>query len=69
MVSLSIHDTGGWEDLSDLRLSCYKDTDLFLLCVAVNRRTSLAEVAKFTAEMRDVGCPITLIVTKKDLRD
>ena len=50
-------------------MSAYKDTDLFLLCVAVNRRVSLAEIPKLTAEMREVGCPITLFVTKKDLRD
>ena len=52
MYDLEVHDTGGEEHLDFKRAVQYKDADLFIICVATNRRDSIKRVPNFAAEIR-----------------
>ena len=73
-VSLSLWDTAGQEEYGSLRPISYPDTDVFLICYAVNNRTSLSNVEnKWAPEIRECkkvrdGTPIILVGLKADLR-
>ncbi|XP_078662158.1 rho-related protein rac1A-like [Branchiostoma floridae x Branchiostoma belcheri] len=71
-VCLGLWDTAGQEDYDRLRPLSYPNTDIFLVCFAVNSRTSLANVeARWKAELlrHEPDVPILLVGTKSDLRD
>ena len=69
-LELEIHDTSGDQHLGVNRQVCYNRTDCFMLCVAINNRTSFENINKWRAEIRQVcqETPIILVGTKKDLR-
>ena len=70
MVELEIHDTSGDEHIASNRKVVYKEADLFLLCCNAVHRSSLDNIPKWKAEIREVELkvPIVLLATKKDLR-
>ena len=71
-MELEIHDTSGDEELWRNREITYNSSDVFLVCVASNQRSSLEHVGKWVGEVRGtVGrqVPIWLIMTKSDLID
>ena len=49
----------------------YKDADLFIICCATDKRSSLESIKAFADEIRSVehGKPIVLVQTKFDLED
>jgi small GTP-binding protein len=70
-ITLQLWDTAGQEDLENLRVLSYTNTDVFLLCFSVVEPTSLANVqSKWLPELKKyVQNPhILLVGTKKDLR-
>jgi small GTP-binding protein len=70
-VTLQLWDTAGQEDLENIRVLSYTNTDVFLICFSVVEPTSLANVAsKWLPELRKyVKDPRFILVgTKKDLR-
>ncbi|XP_066300237.1 rho-related protein rac1B-like [Branchiostoma lanceolatum] len=71
-VCLGLWDTAGQEDYDRLRPLSYPNTDIFLVCFAVNSRDSLSNVEdRWKPElMRHAPeVPILLVGTKSDLRD
>ena len=68
-VDVEIHDTSGDENLSVSRNIQYNDTDLFVLCVAVDLRASFQNVKRWVSEIKQAqpDAPIALILTKRDL--
>ena len=68
-VDVEIHDTSGDENLSVSRHIQYNDTDLFVLCVAVDLRASFQNVKRWVSEIKQAkpDAPIALILTKRDL--
>ena len=68
---LEIHDTSGDDYLGVNRAIQYKHADCFMLCVAVNNRTSLDRITEWKAEIMAVEKqkPIYLILTKSDLTE
>ena len=68
-VDVEIHDTSGDENLSVNRHIQYNDTDLFVLCVAVDLRASFKNVKRWVSEIKQArpDAPIALILTKRDL--
>ena len=68
-VDVEIHDTSGDENLSVSRNIQYSDTDLFVLCVAVDLRASFQNVKRWVSEIKQAqpDAPIALILTKRDL--
>lgn len=71
MVELEIHDTSGDEHVAQNRKVVYKDADLFLLCCNSVYQSTVDNISKWKAEIREVEqeVPIVLIATKKDLRE
>ena len=69
-IGLEVHDTSGDPHLGVNRQVCYNRTDCFMLCVAVNARTSFENLIRWKTEIRQVcpDTPIILIGTKSDLR-
>ena len=69
-ITLEIHDTSGDENLGINRQVSYNNADCFMVCVAVNNRTSLENVGKWQTEIRQVRpeAPILLVGTKSDMR-
>jgi len=72
-VTLKFHDTAGQEDFDKLRPNGYsRDTDVFLVCFALNDKVSFNQVRKkWVAEIKQ-HCPravIILVGTKLDLMD
>ena len=69
-VMLEIHDTSGDEHLGTNRRVVYVGCDVFIICLAVNNRTSLENVQKWKTEVRAANedAPIILMATKMDLR-
>lgn len=64
-------DSAGQEDYDRLRLLCYPDTDVILLCFAVNNIDSFINIVdKWIAEVKNncPKCPIILVGNKIDLR-
>ena len=70
-IDIEIHDTSGDEQLNVNRAVQYNKSDVFLVCVAINSKTSLENVNKWVNEIRQVcpNTPILLILTKIDLED
>ena len=71
-MELEIHDTSGDEELYRNRAITYNGSDVFVVCVASNQRSSLEHVSKWVSEVRGtVGreVPIWLFMTKSDLLD
>lgn len=70
--NLKLWDTAGQEDYERLRPLSYPDTKCFLICFAINSRTSYDNVAtKWAPEVRYhmANTPILLVGTKADLRE
>jgi small GTP-binding protein len=70
-VNLQLWDTAGQEDLENIRVLSYTNTDVFLVCFSVCEPTSLANVqTKWLTELKTyVKDPVIILVgTKKDLR-
>ena len=70
-VDLALWDTAGQEDYDRLRPISYPDTDVLLVCFAVNDRDSLNNIsAKWLPEVRHYcpKVPMVLVGTKIDLR-
>uniref|UniRef100_A0A7E4ZUK6 Ras-like GTP-binding protein Rho1 n=1 Tax=Panagrellus redivivus TaxID=6233 RepID=A0A7E4ZUK6_PANRE len=71
-VELALWDTAGQEDYDRLRPLSYPDTDVILLCFAINTPDSLQNVEeKWFPEVRHFcpHVPIILVGNKKDTRD
>ncbi|XP_072039964.1 rho-related protein racA-like isoform X2 [Amphiura filiformis] len=69
--SVALWDTGGGEDYPRLRPLSYPDTDVFLLCFAVDNQESLSNITtEWLPELyhHAPGVPIILVATKIDLR-
>lgn len=71
-ISLGLWDTAGQEDYDRLRPLSYPQTDVFLICFAINNPTSFANVtSKWWPEVTH-HCPhakLMLVGTKLDLRE
>ena len=70
-VELALWDTAGQEDYDRLRPLSYPDTDVILMCFAVDSPDSLENISvKWTPEVQHFcpNVPYVLIATKKDLR-
>ncbi len=70
-VDLALWDTAGQEDYDRLRPLSYPDTDVVVLCYAVNDRASLdAVAAKWAPEVDHfcAGAPKILVALKADMR-
>ena len=70
-ANLQLWDTAGQEDLENIRVPSYTNTDVFLVCFSVVEPTSLANVqTKWLVELKQyVKDPVCILVgTKTDLR-
>ncbi|KAA6400020.1 MAG: putative Cell division control protein 42 [Streblomastix strix] len=70
-VILSLWDTAGQEEYAAMRLFSYDNTDIFLVCYAVNSENSLENVLKKwvpEAKSKSPKARFILIGTKSDLR-
>jgi len=70
-VELALWDTAGQEDYDRLRPLSYPDTDVILLCFAINNKDSLENVNEKWKPEVDHFCPkvpVVLVGLKKDLR-
>ncbi len=70
-VGLSFWDTSGGSDYDKLRPLAYNDTDIFLLCFAIDNPGSYANItAKWYPELTHYcpTVPVILLGTKSDLR-
>lgn len=71
IVDLALWDTAGQEDYDRLRPLSYPDTDVVLLCYAVNDRTSYTQIlTKWNPEVEHFceGVPKILVALKADMR-
>ncbi|XP_041459619.1 rho-related GTP-binding protein RhoA-B-like isoform X1 [Lytechinus variegatus] len=71
-VELALWDTAGQEDYDRLRPLSYPDTDVILMCFAIDNPDSLENIPeKWTPEVRHFcpNVPIILVGNKKDLRN
>lgn len=69
-VTLEVWDTAGQEDFAAIRELSYPNTDVFVICYAVDSRTSFKNVWDFwLAEIQKMGAPFIVCGTKKDLFD
>nr|CAH0108775.1 unnamed protein product [Daphnia galeata] len=69
---LSIWDTAGQEDFDRLRILAYPNTDVFLVCYAIDNNESFNHVSsKWIPELNKhcPGVPIILVGTKVDKRN
>ncbi|XP_053687051.1 ras-like GTP-binding protein RhoL [Sabethes cyaneus] len=68
--TIQLHDTAGQEDYERIRQQFYKRANCFLLCYAINSRTSFENItAKWLPELTaNQRVPIVLAATKLDLR-
>ena len=72
LVELALWDTAGQEDYDRLRPLSYPDTDVILMCFAVDNHDSLENInTKWVPEVQHFcpNIPFLLIATKKDLRN
>jgi small GTP-binding protein len=72
IVSIQLWDTAGQEEYASLRKLCYPQTDVFLVCFAVDSRASLENIASlWIPELRKAapGTPIVVAGLKADVRD
>lgn len=72
-VSVQMWDTAGQEDLENIRTLSYTNTDVFLVCFAINDRTSYDNIpTKWMDELKQYtqGAQTLMIVgTKMDMRE
>ncbi|KAJ7715307.1 P-loop containing nucleoside triphosphate hydrolase protein [Mycena maculata] len=71
-VALALYDTGGGEDYDRLRPLSYPETDVFLICFAVDNRNSLENVRqKWIPEVNHFcpDVPVLLVACKTDLHE
>ena len=71
-INLGIYDTAGQEDYDTLRPLSYPDTDVFILCFSITRKTSIINItSKWLKEIKKYhpNTPIILCGTKIDYRD
>ncbi|XP_052750468.1 ras-related C3 botulinum toxin substrate 1-like [Galleria mellonella] len=71
-INLGLWDTAGQDDYDRLRPLSYPQTDVFLICFAIDNPTSLSNVrTKWYQEVKHhcPNTPIILVGTKLDLRD
>lgn len=71
IVDLSLWDTAGQEDYDRLRPLSYPDSDVVLMCYAINDRRSFEEIrSKWNPEVEHFceGVPKILVALKSDLR-
>ncbi|XP_035812839.1 rho-related GTP-binding protein RhoU-like isoform X2 [Amphiprion ocellaris] len=71
-VRLQLCDMAGQDELERLRLLCYKNADVFLLCYSVVRPCSFRNLTeKWVPEIHQhcPGAPLVLVGTQVDLRE
>ena len=70
-VNLELHDTSGDDNLQANRKVQYQGAHCFMICVAVNKKSSFDNISKWKEEITSVidGKPIFLILTKSDIDD
>jgi len=71
LIRLDLYDTAGQEDYDRLRVICYPNTDVFLVCYSIDQTTSLDNVEqKWVPELRHHApdAQILLVGLKSDLR-
>ena len=70
-IEIEIHDTSGDQQLGVNRATQYKGADVFMICVAVNSRSSYENIANWKLEIsnNEPNKPIMVILTKSDLVD
>ncbi|XP_057373040.1 ras-related C3 botulinum toxin substrate 1-like isoform X2 [Daphnia carinata] len=71
MYALNIWDTAGQEDFDRLRMLSYPNTDVFVVCYAVNCRNSFTNLtAKWIPEITKhyPNAPFIVVGTKVDVR-
>jgi len=71
-VELALWDTAGQEDYDRLRPLSYPETDVIIMCFAIDNPASFENVAeKWAAEVKHFcpNVPIILVGNKKDLRN
>lgn len=71
-ISVQMWDTAGQEELENIRTLSYSSTDIFMVCFAVNERSSYDNIpSKWLDEMLEhVSSPVMMIIgLKTDLRD
>jgi len=72
LVRLDLYDTAGQEDYDRLRVICYPNTDVFLVCFSVESEASLNNVkSRWVPELRHHApeAKIVLVGLKSDLRN
>mmetsp|Transcript_37477 Transcript_37477/g.94166 ORF Transcript_37477/g.94166 Transcript_37477/m.94166 type:complete len:254 (-) Transcript_37477:183-944(-) len=72
LINVILWDTAGQEDYTQLRTTCYKNTDVFLLCFSTVHQDSFDNVKhKWIVELKQnaPNTPYILVGTKTDLRD
>eukprot|EP00494_Astrolonche_serrata_P027990 UN28255 len=70
-VRLDLYDTAGQEDYDRLRVICYTETSVFIVCYSVSSQISLKNVeTKWVPELKvhAPNTPIILLGLKADLR-
>ncbi|KAF7677997.1 Rho-related protein racF1 [Astathelohania contejeani] len=66
---LDLWDTSGHPDYYRLRKLSYLNSDVILICYAVNRVTSFRNaITRWMDEVEQYGCPVILVGTKADTR-
>jgi len=71
LIRLDLYDTAGQEDYDRLRVICYPNTDVFLVCYSIDQTTSLDNVEqKWVPELKHHApdAQILLVGLKSDLR-
>jgi len=71
LVRLDLYDTAGQEDYDRLRVICYPNTDVFLVCYAVDSETSVKNINdKWVGEIKHHASDsqIILVGLKSDIR-
>jgi len=71
LIRLDLYDTAGQEDYDRLRVICYPNTDVFLVCYSIDQANSLTNVKqKWVPELRHHApdAKILLVGLKADLR-
>lgn len=66
---LSIYDTAGISEWSKTNLLSYQQTDVFIVCFAINNTGSFNNAIKFITNLEAYDVPIILCATKTDLRE
>ena len=70
-VDVEIHDTSGDKQLAESRRVQYAGADVFMLCVAVNKRSSFDNIKDWVTEIYSTiaNKPIMLVLTKSDIEE